>query len=185
MPLIIPSQLQNVFRKAFETTDIICDVVRHLQSDNIKLKENCALAIFKCGTNKIARDMVRQTSGLDILCKLLQCEEVRANKQLLAAVTGGIWKCAISPENVIRFNQNGLVAALVPFLEEHEDDDVQANVVGALAECCKDPANRDVLRINDGLPNLVILRLFLFMEIFLSRRSTEFNMLNQNMDYGF
>lgn len=110
--------------------------------------------------------MVRQTSGLDILCKLLQCEEVRANKQLLAAVTGGIWKCAISPENVMRFNQNGLVAALVPFLEEHEDDDVQANVVGALAECCKDPANRDVLRINDGLPNLVILYLFLFMEIF-------------------
>ncbi|XP_003396822.2 armadillo repeat-containing protein gudu isoform X1 [Bombus affinis] len=147
--------IKNVFRKAFETTDIICDVVRHLQSDNIKLKENCALAIFKCGTNKIARDMVRQTSGLDVLCKLLQCEEVRANKQLLAAVTGGIWKCAISPENVIRFNQNGLVAALVPFLEEHEDDDVQANVVGALAECCKDPVNRDVLRINDGLPNLI------------------------------
>ena len=30
------------------------------------------------------------------------------------------------------------------------------NVVGALAECCKDPVNRDVLRINDGLPKLVI-----------------------------
>lgn len=154
--------MQDRFRKAFEATNIISDVVRHLQSDNVKLKENCALAIFKCGPNKVARDMVRQTNGLDILCNLLQCKEVRANKKLLAAVTGGIWKCAISPENVVRFNQNGLVASLVPFLEEHEDDEVQANVVGALAECCKDPANRDVLRVNDGLPNLVDYILILF-----------------------
>ncbi|KAF3421074.1 hypothetical protein E2986_04965 [Frieseomelitta varia] len=146
---------EDRFRKAFETTNIISDVVRHLQSDNVKLKENCALAIFKCGPNKVARDMVRQTHGLDILCNLLQCKEVRANKKLLAAVTGGIWKCAISPENVVRFNQNSLVASLVPFLEEHEDDEVQANVVGALAECCKDSANREVLRVNDGLPNLI------------------------------
>ncbi|CAL7936036.1 unnamed protein product [Xylocopa violacea] len=145
----------KAFRDAFEQTDIVFDVVRHLQSDNIKLKENCALAIFKCGSNKVARDMVRESYGLDVLCQLLQSEEVRANKQLLAAVTGGIWKCAISRENVLRFNRNNLVASLVPFLEEHEDDEVQANVVGALAECCEDPANRDVLRINNGLPNLI------------------------------
>ena len=59
-----------------------------------------------------------------MLCKLVKSEEVRDNKRLLAGVTGGIWKCAISPENVARFNQNGLVAALVPLLEEHEDEDV-------------------------------------------------------------
>ncbi|XP_076302300.1 LOW QUALITY PROTEIN: armadillo repeat-containing protein gudu-like, partial [Lasioglossum baleicum] len=146
---------KNIFRQAFEGTDIIQDVVRHLKSDNVKLRENCALAIFKCGPNKVARDVVRQTSGLDLMCKFLQEEEVRTNKRLLAAITGGIWKCALSKENVVRFNQNGLVAALVPFLEEHEDEEVQANVVGALAECCKDPANRDVLRVNDGLPNLI------------------------------
>ncbi|KAG6798342.1 armadillo repeat-containing protein gudu [Apis mellifera caucasica] len=146
---------RDMFRKSFEKTDIIYDVVRHLKSDNIKLQENCALAIFKCGLNKVARDMVRQSSGLDILCKLLEKEEVRANKRLLAAITGGIWKCALSPENVIRFNQNNLIASLVQFLEEIEDEEVQANVVGALAECCKDPVNRDRLRINEGLPNLI------------------------------
>ncbi|CAK9833273.1 Armadillo repeat-containing protein gudu [Anthophora retusa] len=147
--------IMEVFRKAFEKTNIIYDVVRHLQSDNIKLKENCALAIFKCGPNKVARDMVRETSGLDLLCTHLRNKDVLANKALLAAVTGGIWKCAISRENVVRFNQNGLVASLVPFLEEHEDEEVQANVVGALYECCKDPTNRDVLRVNEGLPKLI------------------------------
>ncbi|XP_076248300.1 armadillo repeat-containing protein gudu [Calliopsis andreniformis] len=145
----------NAFRVAFERTNIIQDVVYHLKNDDIKLKENCALAIFKCGPNKVARDIVRETSGLDILCKLVKSEDIRANKPLLAAVTGAIWKCAISPENVVRFNQNGLVPSLVPFLEEHEDEDVLVNVVGALAECCKDPVNRNVLRVNGGLPKLI------------------------------
>lgn len=125
------------------------------QRDRIKLEENCALAIFKCASNKLTRDMVRQAGGLDPLCRLVQNEQVRANKRLLAAVTGAIWKCAISPENVSRFNQNGLVASLVPLLEENEDEEVLAHVVGALAECCVDPANRAVLRINNGLPKLV------------------------------
>lgn len=134
---------------------IIDELVRHLKNESVKLKENCALAIFKCASNRETRAIVRQAGGLDPLCKLVQSEEVRANKRLLAAVTGGIWKCAISPENVTRFNQNNLVASLVPLLEENEDERVLANIVGALAECCKDPANRDVLRTNEGLPKLV------------------------------
>ncbi|EFN73929.1 Armadillo repeat-containing protein 4 [Camponotus floridanus] len=144
----------NVFREAFERVGMIDELVRHLRNDNVKLKENCALAIFKCASNRETRTMVRRSGGLDPLCKLVQSDEVRVNKQLLAAVTGSVWKCAISPENVTRFNQNGLVASLVPLLEENEDERVLANVVGALAECCKDPANRDVLRINEGLPKL-------------------------------
>ncbi|XP_018310896.1 LOW QUALITY PROTEIN: armadillo repeat-containing protein 4 [Mycetomoellerius zeteki] len=145
----------NVFREAFERVGIINDLVRHLKNDNVKLKENSALAIFKCASNRETRMMVRRAGGLDPLCKLVQSEEVHANKRLLAAVTGGVWKCAISPENIMRFNQNGLVASLVPLLEENEDERVLANVVGALAECCKDPTNRDVLKINEGLPKLI------------------------------
>lgn len=137
---------------------MIADIVRHLRTnENLKLKENCALAIFKCASNKLTRDMVREAGGLDPLCKLVQSEEVRLNKRLLAAVTGGIWKCAMSPENVARFNRYELVASLVPLLDENEDEEVLTNVVGCLAECCKDPANRDVLRINEGLPKLVTL----------------------------
>ena len=134
---------------------IITDVVHHLENENVKLKQNCALAIFKCSANKTARDIIREAGGLDPLCKLVQSDEVRANRKLLSAVTGGIWKCAMSPENIIRFNQNGLVASLVSLLEENEDEDVLTNSVGALAECCKHPSNRDVLRMNDGLPKLV------------------------------
>ncbi|TGZ54822.1 Armadillo repeat-containing protein 4 [Temnothorax longispinosus] len=144
----------NVFREAFERVGIINDLVRHLKNDNTKLKENSALAIFKCASNRETRTMVRRAGGLDPLCKLVQSDEVHANKRLLAAVTGGIWKCAISPENIMRFNQNDLVASLVPLLEENEDERVLANVVGGLAECCKDSANRDILRTNEGLPKL-------------------------------
>ncbi|XP_015586959.1 armadillo repeat-containing protein gudu isoform X2 [Cephus cinctus] len=145
----------KAFRLAFEQMGIITDIVRHLQNEDVKLKENCALAIFKCAPNKVTRDMVREAGGLDPLCKLAQSEEVRENKRLLAAVTGAIWKCAMSPENITRFNQNNLVASLIPLLQENEDEDVLTNVVGTLAECCQDPTNRDVLRINNGLPMMI------------------------------
>lgn len=134
---------------------IIADIVHHLKDEDMKLKENCALAIFKCAINKTTSNMVREAGGLDPLCKLIQDENVRANKHLLVAVTGAIWKCAVCSENVKRFNQNNLVASLVPLLQENEEEDVLTNVVGALAECCKDPTNRDILKVHDGLPKLV------------------------------
>ncbi|KAJ8682386.1 hypothetical protein QAD02_018178 [Eretmocerus hayati] len=145
----------KVFRLAYERTEMIFDIVRHLSNDDFKLKENCALAIAKCAINKVSRDMVREAGGLDPLCKLVQNAQVYKNKRLLAAVTGAIWKCAVSPENVRRFKENELVAALVPLLGENEDERVLTNVVGALSECCKQTVNRDSLRINEGLPKLI------------------------------
>lgn len=56
--------------------NIIFDIVRHLENDDVKLKENCALAIFKCAVNKVARSMVREAGGLDPICKLVQDSEV-------------------------------------------------------------------------------------------------------------
>lgn len=164
---------QNVFREEFERVSIINELVRHLKNENVKLKENCALAIFKCASNKETRSRVRKAGGLDPLCRLVQSDAVRANKHLLVAVTGAVWKCAISPENVTRFNQNDLVVSLVPLLEENEDERVLANVVGALAECCKDPANRTVLRTNEGLPKLVKIAVLSYEFVYSSLPSSE------------
>lgn len=51
----------------------------------------------------MTRDVVRHYGGLEPLCKLLQFTE---NKQLLAAATGGIWKCSYNLENVLRYIPN-------------------------------------------------------------------------------
>ncbi|XP_043282082.1 armadillo repeat-containing protein gudu [Venturia canescens] len=146
----------KVFRLAFEQMGMIADIVRHLRTnDNLKLKENCALAIYKCGSNKLTRDMVREAGGLDPVVKLVESEEIRENKPLLAAVTGAMWQCSMSSENVGRFNRHELVGSLVGLLDENEDERVLTSVVGSLAECCKDPANREVLRSTDALPKLI------------------------------
>lgn len=49
--------------------------------------------------------MVRVSGGLDPLVVMAKDQRIRENKPLLAAVTGAIWKTAISPENVDRFDQ--------------------------------------------------------------------------------
>lgn len=50
--------------------------------------------------------LVRQYGGLAPLVKLLAAA---ANKELLAAATGGIWKCAVSLENVQGFQTSVFV----------------------------------------------------------------------------
>ena len=49
----------------------------------------------------MTRELVRKYHGLDPLVALLAQSD---NKELLAAATGAIWKCAISRENVARYH---------------------------------------------------------------------------------
>ncbi len=48
----------------------------------------------------------------------------------MAAVTGAVWKCASSSENVERFQELGLVAILVKILKDNCDalDDLQVGL---------------------------------------------------------
>jgi len=57
--------------------------------------------VTQCAEDSATRDLVRLYGGLDPLVALLPNSD---NKELLAAATGAIWKCAISPENVERYS---------------------------------------------------------------------------------
>mgnify|MGYP002716388124 CR=1 FL=1 len=66
--------------------------------------------------------MVRQHGGLDPLISLARDFELRSNKNLLAAVTGAIWKCAISRENIKRLDELFTVRILVQLLENENEE---------------------------------------------------------------
>jgi hypothetical protein len=66
-------------------------LVENLSSKNQELQTHCASAIFKCAEEDEARNLVRQYNGLTPLVNLL---DHVANKELLAAATGAVWKCA-------------------------------------------------------------------------------------------
>jgi hypothetical protein len=44
------------------------------------------------------------------------------NKELLAAATGAIWKCSISPENVARFQELKCIELLVALLTNQPEE---------------------------------------------------------------
>jgi hypothetical protein len=56
---------------------------------------------------------------LDPLVALLQQSD---NKELLAAATGAIWKCAISTENVKRFQDLKAIELLVSLLNDQPEE---------------------------------------------------------------
>lgn len=62
---------------------------------------------------------MRQYGGLDPLVALLQQSD---NKELLAAATGAIWKCAISTENVQRFQDLKTIDLLVALLNDQPEE---------------------------------------------------------------
>ena len=74
---------------------------------------------LQCAEEKETRDFVRQYGGLDPLVSLLNNTE---NKELLAAATGAIWKCSISPENVIRFQELKAIDLLVGLLNDQPEE---------------------------------------------------------------
>ena len=54
--------------------------------------------------------------------KLAKDVSIWDDKPLLAAVTGAIWKCAISPENVRRLDELNTVSTLVLLLSDENDE---------------------------------------------------------------
>ncbi|XP_021242223.1 armadillo repeat-containing protein 4 isoform X2 [Numida meleagris] len=139
------------YRLAIRTEGMIENLVKNLSSEQEELQMHCASAIFKCAEDKETRDLVRQHGGLQPLSVLLDNSE---NKRLLAAVTGAIWKCAISEENVSKFLEYKVTEALVGLLTD-QPEEVLVNIVGALGECCQEPVNRSIIRKCGGIPSLV------------------------------
>ncbi|NXG65901.1 ARMC4 protein, partial [Hemiprocne comata] len=139
------------YKLAIRTEGMIEYLVKNLNSEHEELQVHCASAIFKCAEDKETCDLVRQHGGLQLLSALLDnCE----SKQLLAAVTGAIWKCAISGENVSKFQEYKTIETLIELLTD-QPEEVLVNIVGALAECCQEPINRSVIRKCGGIPPLV------------------------------
>jgi hypothetical protein len=79
-----------------------------------------------------------------VLRPVVRVNERMNFQELMAAVTGAIWKCASSPDNVDRFQDLGLIPILIKILKENSDalDDLQfnplkvsvlTNVVGAIS----------------------------------------------------
>ncbi|KAM9308678.1 outer dynein arm-docking complex subunit 2 [Gastrophryne carolinensis] len=139
------------YRLAIRTEKMIEDLVKNLNSENQELQMHCASAIFKCAEDEETRDLVRHYGGVPPLAMLLNKFD---NKELLAAVTGAIWKCSISRDNVTKFQEFKVIETLVTLLTD-QPEEVLINVVGALGECAQEPANRAIIRKCGGINPLV------------------------------
>uniref|UniRef100_A0A8C5Q5H9 Outer dynein arm docking complex subunit 2 n=1 Tax=Leptobrachium leishanense TaxID=445787 RepID=A0A8C5Q5H9_9ANUR len=142
---------EESYRLALKTEKMVEDLVKNLSSENQELQMHCASAIFKCAEDEETRDLVRQYGGLQPLAALLGQFD---NKELLAAVTGAIWKCSISRANVTKFQEFKVIETLVSLLTD-QPEEVLVNVVGALGECGQEPANRAIIRKCGGINPLV------------------------------
>ncbi|XP_045713914.1 outer dynein arm-docking complex subunit 2 isoform X2 [Phyllostomus hastatus] len=139
------------YRAAIKAERIIENLVKNLNSENEQLQEHCAMAIYQCAEDEETRDLVRLHGGLKPLASLLNNTD---NKERLAAVTGAIWKCSISKENVTKFREYKAIETLVGLLTD-QPEEVLVNVVGALGECCQEHENRVIVRKCGGIQPLV------------------------------
>ncbi|XP_062956987.1 outer dynein arm-docking complex subunit 2 [Cynocephalus volans] len=139
------------YRAAIKAERIIENLVKNLNSENEQLQQHCAMAIYQCAEDEETRDLVRLHGGLKPLANLLNNTD---NKERLAAVTGAIWKCSISKENVTKFREYKAIETLVGLLTD-QPEEVLVNVVGALGECCQDHENRVLVRKCGGIQPLV------------------------------
>ncbi|XP_056868917.1 outer dynein arm-docking complex subunit 2 isoform X1 [Takifugu flavidus] len=138
-------------RIAIQTEGIMEDLVKNLSRNNDELQMYCANAIFKCAEDEKTQELVLKHSGLQPLVSLLSKSD---NKELLAAATGAIWKCSISRKNVDKFQEYDTLSTLVGLLSE-QPEEVLVNVVGALGEFARIPANKVTIRKCGGIKYLI------------------------------
>ncbi|XP_048462816.1 outer dynein arm-docking complex subunit 2 [Rhincodon typus] len=120
------------YRLAIRTENMVKNLVRNLSSESEELQMHCARAIFKCAEDEETRNLVRTHFGLGPLVKLVSKSD---NKQLLAAATGAVWKCAISMENVERIIESLDGVRLLWSLLKKPNPDIQASAAWALCPC--------------------------------------------------
>ncbi|XP_077592452.1 outer dynein arm-docking complex subunit 2 isoform X1 [Stigmatopora nigra] len=142
---------EEICRNAIQSEGIIKDLVQNLSNDNDELRIHCANVIFKCAEDKQTRTLVNDNKGLPSLVSLLGKTE---NKKLMAATTGAIWKCCLSPENLDVFQDHKVLETLITLLT-NQPEEVLVNVVGAVAEFSQRPANKITIRKCGGLKPLV------------------------------
>ncbi|ALC38816.1 CG5155 [Drosophila busckii] len=144
------------FQLAITTEGMIADIVNHLNSECVELKQEGSMAIAKCAFDGTTRDLVREANGLEPLVSIIKDKNNRENKPLIRGATGAIWMCAMSDANVKRLDEMRTVNHLVALLND-ECDEVITNVAGALAECVRFQNNRESVRMANGLPPIVAL----------------------------
>ncbi|XP_045473998.1 armadillo repeat-containing protein gudu-like [Harmonia axyridis] len=144
------------FQMAVCTERMVDDIVKNLYEGNASVQRYCCETIFYAAEGQETRDMIRQAGGLQPLVSIISDPNNRADKDLLAAATGAIWKTAITPQNVVIFDKLQAINVLVKLLESADEDErVLSNVVGALCEFLRFSHNRDVLRRSGGIPYMV------------------------------
>ena len=67
----------------------------------------CVWLCVQCAEEEATRSLVREHEGLEPLALLLKNS---GNKELLCAVTGAVWKCSKSAQNVAKYAATGTCA---------------------------------------------------------------------------
>ncbi|XP_040583348.1 outer dynein arm-docking complex subunit 2 [Lepeophtheirus salmonis] len=157
---------EKAFRMVIQSEGMIEHLVKNLKTTSPELKMLCASAIFKMAEENDSRQIVKLHGGLKLLVELISESTNHNNKELMAAVTGAIWKCATTDDNVEIFGDLGLMPILIKILKENSEalDDLQfntlkinvlTNVVGALSECADNAVNRESISEGEGLSPLI------------------------------
>ncbi|KAJ2992995.1 Armadillo repeat-containing protein 4 [Globomyces sp. JEL0801] len=137
---------EESYRIAIRSSGMIRFLVENLSSTNEELQAHCASAIFKCAEEDETCVLVRQYNGITPLVSLL---DSIANKDLLIAATGAVWKCAQNVENVQAFTKAGTIKKLVGLME-NQPEDVLVNVVGALGACAQTGKEINLIHVAEG-----------------------------------
>ena len=151
---------------AIQAEGMVEDFVSNLLNDNMELRKHCASAIFKCAQEEETRALVKSNGGLEPLVALIKNPENHGNKELMAAVTGALWKLSMSEDNVKCFQELELVPVLIGLLKDNSEglDDLQfnqgkiqvlTNIVGAIGESARTHENRELIREQEGLAPII------------------------------
>ncbi|GFT01440.1 armadillo repeat-containing protein 4 [Nephila pilipes] len=145
---------QKFIRLAMKNSNILESFRAHFYSTDQRLVQAAAEAAFRCATGEESKRFFGKAGFVDKLCEIIQTSAFQTDIDLMASISGALWKCSENEENVNRIQALNAAPLLIQLLSS-QPKKVQEYLVACLSCCLLNPQIRTTVRKNNGIEALI------------------------------
>ncbi|GFY75782.1 armadillo repeat-containing protein 4 [Trichonephila inaurata madagascariensis] len=145
---------QNVIRLAIQNSNILESFRAHFYSNDQRLVQAAAQAAFMCATGEQAKQFFGKVGFVDKLYEIIQTSAFHTDFELMASISGALWKSAENEKNVNRIQALNAAPLLIQLLSS-QPKKVQEYLVACISCCLSNPQIRTTIRKNNGIEALI------------------------------
>ncbi|XP_035232504.1 armadillo repeat-containing protein gudu-like, partial [Stegodyphus dumicola] len=148
IPILVLLQTLSVmvsFRKQVIGSNMLQDVLHHLHSTDMEMKQAASDLIFICAEDQEAFKPFHKQEFLAEFFQILSNKSHHKNEALMTLISGIIWKCSKTHIYIKQLETLGVMPVFIQLLE-NQPVQIKTYIVGTIGMCFSSTALRDMIK---------------------------------------